>query len=108
MALEDAVTLAECLERAQTTSDIPQVLKAYQEIREPRCKLVQTWSSTQGDRTHIPDGPVQEQRDKLFKEHNAWVPRPPWDGVHVDELPTIESPTWTSWLQGHDAVAFVS
>jgi 2-polyprenyl-6-methoxyphenol hydroxylase-like FAD-dependent oxidoreductase len=108
MALEDTVTLAECLERASTTNDIPKVLKAYQEIREPRCKLVQTWSSTQGKRVTIPDGPVQEQRDKRFGTQNAWIPHPPWDGVQIDELPELDSPYWAAWLSGHDAVAFVS
>ncbi len=40
MALEDAATLAECLERVDL-SGIPEALKAFQKIREPRCKLVQ-------------------------------------------------------------------
>jgi 2-polyprenyl-6-methoxyphenol hydroxylase-like FAD-dependent oxidoreductase len=30
MELEDAVALAECLERAEKTSDIPKALKAFQ------------------------------------------------------------------------------
>jgi salicylate hydroxylase len=44
MAIEDAVTLVECLERVKTADSISNVLKAFQEIRGPRCKLVQEWS----------------------------------------------------------------
>ena len=108
MALEDAATLAECLERAEAAEDIPKVLKSLQEIREPRCKLVQEWSAIKGKRATIPDGPEQEQRDKNLKLNNAWVKAKPWDGVHVDELPELESPNWKAWLNGHDAVGFVS
>jgi salicylate hydroxylase len=108
MALEDAATLAECLERAEISEDIPVVLKAFQEIREPRCKLVQEWAATKGKRATIPDGPEQEERDKNFKLFNAWVKAKPWDRVHVDELPGIEAPNWKAWLAGHNAVDFVS
>jgi salicylate hydroxylase len=108
MALEDAATLAECLERAKTTKDISKVLKAFQEIREPRCKLVQEWSVMKGKRATLPDGPEQEERDKKLKSFNAWVKAKPWDKVHIDELPQLESPNWKAWLIGHDAVGFVS
>jgi salicylate hydroxylase len=89
MALEDAATLAECLQRAEISKDkgIPDTLKAFQEIREPRCKLVQEWSAIKGKRATIPDGPKQEQRNMNFKLFNAWVKAKPWDRVHVDELP---------------------
>jgi salicylate hydroxylase len=109
MALEDAATLAECLERAEI-SDIPEALKAFQEIREPRCKLVQEWAAMKGKRATIPDGPEQEQRDKNLKLFNAWVKAKPWDRDHVDELPEFEAPEFETpdWMSGHNAVDFVS
>jgi salicylate hydroxylase len=109
MAIEDAVTLAECLERARSTAEIPQYLSAYQRIREPRCKMVQEFGSTQAKRATLPDGPVQQERDSRFKAHNAFAAQKTWDGVHVDEVPdSINSPDWMPWLCGHDAIAFVS
>jgi salicylate hydroxylase len=83
-------------------------MKAFQEIREPRCKLVQEWSFIQSKRATVPDGPEQEARDKKFKTFNSWNSMTPWDGVHIDELPAIDSGNWQAWLCGHDAVAFVS
>lgn len=59
MALEDAATLAECLERAKNPEDIPKVLKDFQEIREPRTKLGQVWAATKGKLATIPDGTEQ-------------------------------------------------
>jgi 2-polyprenyl-6-methoxyphenol hydroxylase-like FAD-dependent oxidoreductase len=41
MALEDGVTLAECLEGAKTPENIPTALRKYQDIRKTRSKLVQ-------------------------------------------------------------------
>ncbi|KAE9364905.1 FAD/NAD(P)-binding domain-containing protein [Stipitochalara longipes BDJ] len=108
IALEDTVTLAECLDRAELTQGIPKVLKAFQEIREPRCRLVQEWSAIKGKRATIPDGFEQVQRDKNFKAFNAWVKTKPWDGVHIDKLPELESLDWKAWLNGHDAVGFAN
>lgn len=67
MAVEDAICLAECLDRAKTIEEIPAVLRAFQEIREPRCKLVQDWSAAQGERATLPDGPMQEKRDEMLR-----------------------------------------
>lgn len=108
MALEDAATLAECLQRVVVSEDIPNALQAFQEIRESRCKLVQEWSAIKGKRATLPDGPEQEQRDKNLRLFNAWVKAEPWDKVHVDELPELESLNWKAWLSGHSAVEFVS
>ncbi len=107
MALEDAVTLAECLERAVNTTDIPSVLRAFQEIRQPRCKRVQEWGAIKGRRATLPDGLEQEKRDKNFGLFKAWINANPWDKVHVDELPELESGNWKAWLKGHDEVYFV-
>jgi salicylate hydroxylase len=110
MAMEDGVTLAECLERANTVSDIPAVLRKYQEIRYLRCKLVQDWSASTARIATLPDGKEQEERDRRFKMYGGNIKQEPWDGVHIDEVPEegIKSRNWLAWLVGHDAVAFVS
>ena len=107
MALEDAVALAECLERARRPSDIPNSLRAFQEIRQERCRRVQEWSAIKGERALLEEGPEQRKRDKCITAANAWVPSQPWDGVHIDETPRLEAPTWKAWLCGHDAADYV-
>lgn len=107
MAIEDAMTLAECLERPKSKDEIPQCLRAYQWIRQPRCKLVQEWGSAALKRAILSDGLEQQERDKKLKAFNNHVFMQKWDGVHVDELPeSINSSMWTPWLLGHDAVGF--
>jgi salicylate hydroxylase len=109
MAIEDAVTLAECLERAKITDDIPKYLRAFQQIREPRCRLIQDYGAAQAHRATLPDGPEQKDRDKRFKANNTFTPQSTWDGVHIDQVPeSFNDPEWTPWLFGHNAFAFVS
>jgi salicylate hydroxylase len=110
MALEDGVTIAECLERAKTLEDIPTALQKYQGIRKPRCKLVQDWGASAAKIATLPDGKEQEERDRMYKAHNNHIQQKPWGGVHIDEIPEdgIKSKNWFAWLRGHDAIAFVS
>lgn len=99
MAVEDAICLAECLDRAKTIENIPAVLQAFQEIRQPRCKLVQDWSAAQGQRATLPDGPMQEKRDEMLKKLSEVTYREPWNKTHVDKNPeSIISPEWEPWL----------
>lgn len=107
MALEDAVALAQCLERAKSSSEIPSVLKAFQEIRQERCKRVQQWSAMKGSRATLEEGPEQRKRDRCIMAANAWISSQIWDGVHIDETPELEAPTWKAWLCGHDAADYV-
>lgn len=108
MALEDAVSLAACLQRAKDRQDISTVLTAFQEIRQPRCKKVQEWSATKGQRARLAGGPRQQERDLNIVKANAWIKAEPWDKIHIDELPEFEAPNWKAWLSGHNAVDYVS
>ncbi|KAK5701678.1 hypothetical protein LTR97_004496 [Elasticomyces elasticus] len=107
MALEDAVCLAVCLERAKDVKDIPAALKVFQDIRQPRCKKVQEWSATKGQRARLTGGSNQQERDSKIVKANAWIKADPWDKVHIDELPEFEAPNWKAWLSGHNAVDYV-
>ncbi|CAG8977439.1 hypothetical protein HYALB_00007771, partial [Hymenoscyphus albidus] len=90
LALEDAVTLAECLERAELFG-IPKVLKAFQTIREPRCRLIQEWAAAKDKRATLPDGPEQLERDKNLKLFNPWVKARPASLVESEHLPEFET-----------------
>jgi salicylate hydroxylase len=66
-SIEDGACLAECLERAQKTEDVPVLLRAFEDIRKPRCEIVQEGARSNGDIWHLPDGPAQEQRDRNWE-----------------------------------------
>ena len=80
-AIEDAVVLAACLQRADADS-AGDALRQYEAIRRPRTSAVQVMSRGREVRNHLPDGPEQEQRDMEFANGD----------------PLRES----AWLYGHD------
>ena len=83
-AIEDAVVLAECL-RGASAASAPAALQAYVAIRRPRASRVQLMSRGRELRNHLPDGPLQAQRDAEFANGD----------------PLRDS----AWLYGHDALA---
>ncbi|OQO05913.1 hypothetical protein B0A48_10009 [Cryoendolithus antarcticus] len=108
MAIEDAVSLSACLDRAEAATQIPELLKIFEDIRRPRCNLVQEWSATKGERARLTSGPELEKRDSTFASANAWIKAEPWDKRHIDDLPAFEAPNWKAWLSGHDAVDYTN
>jgi salicylate hydroxylase len=83
-AIEDAVVLADCLQRADRDS-VWQALLQYETIRRPRASEVQRMSRGREVRNHLPDGPEQQERDAQF--------------AHGDPL------RQSAWLYGHDLEA---
>jgi len=81
-AVEDAVVLADCLQKADAGS-VPQALQRYEAIRRPRTSEVQLMSRGREMRNHLPDGPEQERRDR--------------------ELASGDPLRQSAWLYGHDA-----
>ena len=63
-AIEDGATLAGCL-TASGGRDIPAALQRYEAIRLPRTSRVQAASMANKVRFHLPDGPEQQERDRL-------------------------------------------
>ncbi|KAK9449631.1 3-hydroxybenzoate 6-hydroxylase-like protein [Limtongia smithiae] len=116
MALEDGVTLAECLDRAHSKADIPKLMHLYEKIRKARCTRVQLGSMQNGDVWHLADGPEQQNRDSLMAAEEAKRV----EGAKVERKipePSMEIPSynlknplfWSDdefqpWLFGHDAV----
>src|ERR1019366_4918624 len=60
-SIEDGAALAECLDRVQDISDIPNMLQAFQAIRKPRCEAIALGARANGDIWHMADGPEQAQ-----------------------------------------------
>lgn len=80
-AVEDAVVLAACL-RGAGRGDAATALQRYDALRRPRASRVQTMSRGREVRNHLPDGPLQRERDAQF----------------ASGAPLRDS----AWLYGHD------
>lgn len=108
MCIEDGASLAECLDRAATKSDIPTCIKAFETIRKPRTTL---FSKTAEEHSKImvsADPKEVESRDKLRKERSNLMPEI-WDGKQVDKVPdSFRDPMFGHWTYSHDTVDFVS
>ena len=108
MAMEDSVTLAECLARVEDTAGIPKALRAFETIRKPRLKLMAAFAELSAHRWQMPDGEEQRKRDAMLKTSPLFS-SPDWDGSHVDNPPASPTdPLLFPYIMAHDAVEFVS
>lgn len=107
MAIEDGITLTECLGRAESTKDIPALLRHFVNLRRDRCHIILDAARNNGDIWHLPDGPEQEKRDQGMREG-------PKETIVADQSAKIENPNrWSDpsfqpWMFGFDAAAEVS
>jgi len=86
-AIEDGAALAGCLAQF-SRRDIPDALRAYESLRLPRTSRVQAASQDNRTRFHLPDGPLQRERDaQICNAATDWF------------LQAME------WVYGHDAGA---
>lgn len=123
MAIEDAATIAELLDRYDpsdpSSPSLLELLNLYQKLREPRVRLIQAKALARKNGMMLPDGPAQRERDekfRMFKDFQAniqpWEETETageWDGSKVDKLPAdIEAPDYQAWQDGFDAIGFVS
>lgn len=105
MAIEDGITLNECLARAKSTKDVPGLLQHYVNLRRDRCYIILDAARNNGNIWHLPDGPEQEKRDKGMREG------PKEEAVQDSkkENPNKWSdPSFQPWMFGYDAYAEVS
>ncbi len=86
-AIEDAATLTACLVK-NGARDIPESLRLYESLRLPRTARVQAVSRENKTRFHLPDGPLQQERDAQMMR-----------GLSDRSLQAI------AWIYGHDAGA---
>lgn len=67
-AVEDGVVIGECLRRVTSKSDIAKAVADFEAIRKPRSDKVIGLVNQQRYWNHMPDGPEQQARDKVFAE----------------------------------------
>jgi len=70
-AIEDAALLARCL--ADGLDDPAAALRRYETLRLPRTSQIQRVSHARSRINHLPDGPLQRQRDLSFSTANPLV-----------------------------------
>jgi salicylate hydroxylase len=64
VSIEDGAALAECIDRAESVSDLQRLLSAFEMIRKPRCEAISGSTLANADVWHLPDGPAQQARDR--------------------------------------------
>ena len=114
MAVEDAVTLAECLVFTPPAGaehiSIADRLRTYQDIRHTRVYAVQKRSNDMGKMYSVPDGPMQQFRDAKLKMYLKDVQTQERGMEWFQEPPAADaSPAeWDPWMMLFDAANFVS
>ena len=85
--------LSGLLSEAKDVSQIPELLKLYNEIRQPRTSFIIRSSKRMENIMHFPDGPLQIERDRLLTE-----------GVCTAGFPVmLAEPVFQEWLWGFDS-----
>lgn len=107
MGIEDSACLAECLSRAQSRSEICEVLGIFQKIRQPRVESVQNKSRGMHTMSHLPDGPAQEARDKILKAKPFYQAPSQWDRKPIDSAPGERDPLYEAYLLGYNVFEHV-
>jgi salicylate hydroxylase len=69
-AIEDGAAFAGCLAKVGAEG-IPEALRRYEALRLPRAATVQHASKENRTRFHLPDGPLQGERDAVIADADA-------------------------------------
>jgi len=80
LSIEDAQTLGCLFSRLQHRDQVPRLLTAYDEIRQPRCAASNEYEYQHNLLLRAPIGPLQELRDRALEK--TLVTR---KGQHIDE-----------------------
>jgi salicylate hydroxylase len=105
MAIEDGIALAECLARASTPRDIPDLMQHFCKLRRERCYIILDGARNNGRIWHLPDGPEQRSRDEGMRNG----PQSSATSEIGSENPNRWSdPKFQPWMFGFDAHTDVS
>lgn len=93
MGMESAAVLAGLVETATEENQIPELLRRYNAMREPRTSHIIKSSKRQGEIFYMPDGPLQVERDRLMVENERAAGFPFM----------LADPVLQEWLWSYDA-----
>ncbi|MCJ1310762.1 hypothetical protein MMC25_004429 [Agyrium rufum] len=97
MAIEDGEVLGLLFERLKKKSQIPELVRTFEQLRKPRATAMVNGSKAQRGIFHMHDGPAQMQRDAQMLT-----------GIPVSGNPNRwADPDFQEWLFGYDADAAV-
>jgi salicylate hydroxylase len=67
LALEDAAVFGTLFSRLRSWDQVPQLLAAYQDLRQARCAAVNRREMANKELVQIPRGPMQHARDEAMR-----------------------------------------
>ncbi|KAI1357661.1 putative monooxygenase [Xylaria arbuscula] len=97
-SLEDGAALGRLLGSVTSPDHIAPTLKLYENVRKARGDSIAKEALNQRTSFHLEDGPIQEQRDRIFLDCLGKEPRAPFPSRWT--CPKIQA-----WLYGYDALA---
>lgn len=103
MAIEDGVVIAECLARAKSKSEIPGLMRYFEQLRLDRCYIILDGARNNGKIWHLADGPEQQKRDERMRHGST---------AKITESSPENPNKWSDpkfqpWMFGYDAFAHV-
>ena len=93
MALEDAAVLGSLFSKIVHRSQLPDLLTIFETMRKPRTTTVVKATVATGLAEKYPDGPLQRERDRQFREEKSF------EGFPM----RLGDPTFLKFLYGYDA-----
>ncbi|KAG6833144.1 hypothetical protein H0H87_010858 [Tephrocybe sp. NHM501043] len=87
LGIEDAHTLGSLFSGIQEQAQVPQLLSAYEELRQARCIATQDWEKRKRAMLTLPHGKEQEERDRKLRKAMSYG-----EWGHMDE--TIFKVIW--------------
>jgi salicylate hydroxylase len=94
ISVEDGGVLGGLLGKIRSKNDVPRVLALYEQLRRPRTSAVVLGSTKQRHIFHLPDGPEQEERDRIMLSQHPSKP------CHPNQW---ADPVMQEFLFGYDA-----
>ncbi|KAI0438241.1 FAD binding domain protein [Xylaria telfairii] len=97
-SLEDGAVLGRLLGRVTNPGEIALAIELYEKVRKGRGEGIAMEALNQRTSFHLEDGPLQEERDKIFVASLGKEPQSPFPSRWT--CPVIQP-----WLYGYDALA---
>ncbi|KAJ9607730.1 hypothetical protein H2200_007808 [Cladophialophora chaetospira] len=106
-SLEDAEVLGLCLATCSGVDDIPRAIADYEHLRQPRCERIQEISRANGSTFSLPDGPMQQARDKVWLAQKVALEKQLANDAALevpeeDMTKQYPHPSVVQWLVGHN------
>ncbi|EXJ68259.1 uncharacterized protein A1O5_08874 [Cladophialophora psammophila CBS 110553] len=108
-SLEDAEVLGLCIATCNGIADLPRAAKDYEHLRRPRCERIQEISRENATTFALPDGPMQEARDQIWRAQKAMLEKQLQEDTPLaipaeDMAQQFPHPALVQWLVGHDII----